>query len=131
MKRFIIAHETGSAIFSTIYVVGGGVFFLWLGNGIIFSGFALSVVVLALVASYLFPRRDTLSDILREYHIVGMAQNAVPMRCGTCRMFKDNRCHRVAPFAEVTVADFCMKYDINPKCDEYVAAFKAAEESFK
>jgi len=91
---------------------------------------AITLIVAIGTLIYFDDSPGQFDEIIREMNIANAAQNAVPMKCGTCRMFSANKCHRVAPFADVVETDFCMKYDINPKCDEYISARKAAEEAF-
>lgn len=130
MKRFIMNHEAGIYRFVVLYLLGGISFCFWLGGLLAYVLFILSGIAIMLYLDHCFPSHDPMLDILREYHIINIAQSAVPMKCGTCRMFLANKCHRVAPFADVVETDFCMKYDINPRCDEYISAKKAAEKAF-
>lgn len=131
MKRFIIAHETAAAVFSVLYVVGGMAFSLWLGSGFVVTLFAISAIGLIMLIESCFPHYSQLDLVIQEMAIDSAAYNAVRKECGTCRMFQCGRCHRIAPFVDVTEFDWCQQHRMNFKSPEYLAARKVAEEGSK
>lgn len=131
MKRFIIAHEVGAALFSLAYIISGGVFCLWFGSGLVAALFGVSAIVLCALIDSCFPRYSQLDLVIREMAIDSAVYNAVRKECGTCRMFQCGRCHRVAPFVDVTEFDWCQQHKMNFKSPEYLAARKAAEDGAK